>query len=258
MPRYVTAGDGVRLACQVAGQGPPLMMVHGAGSGRSSLDLVRPHLEPRLTVWALDRRGRGDSEDANRYALELEVEDVAAAVRAAGPATLLFGHSYGGLLAAAAAGRLDGLARLVLYEPPMGGVLADEEWIDRFEARVNAGQRESAVRDFMHDVGGYSHAEIDAMRGTPAWEGRLEAAPTVPRELRAERSLSFHTLGLGGLEPPCLLLVGSESPYWARRSTEAFAAAIPNAEVHTLEGQGHGAAVSAPELLAEEILRFVA
>ena len=101
MPRYVTAGDGVRLACQVAGQGPPLMMVHGAGSGRSSLDLVRPHLEPRLTVWALDRRGRGDSEDANRYALELEVEDVAAAVRAAGPATLLFGHSYGGLLAAA-------------------------------------------------------------------------------------------------------------------------------------------------------------
>jgi pimeloyl-ACP methyl ester carboxylesterase len=52
------------------------------------------------------------------------------------------------------------------------------------------------------------------------------------------------------------MLVGSRSPAWARRSTEAYAAAIPNGEVHTLEGQGHGAATGAPELLASEILSF--
>jgi pimeloyl-ACP methyl ester carboxylesterase len=145
----------------------------------------------------------------------------------------------------------------VLYEPPMGGVLADEAWQERFEAHLAAGDRDAAVRLFMHDVGGYSHVEIDVMEGTPAWQERLAAAPTVPRELRAERALATGALGLERLELACLLLVGSESPAWARRSTEAFAAAIPGVEVRTLEGHGHGAAVSGPDLLAAEIERFL-
>jgi pimeloyl-ACP methyl ester carboxylesterase len=231
-------------------------MVHGAGSGRWGFDLVRPLLEPRFTVWAVDRRGR-DSFDAKRYSLELEFEDVAAVVREAGEDAFLFGHSYGGLVAAGAAGRLRGLERLVLYEAPMGGVLADPPWLERFEGHLAAGDRDSAVRLFLHDVGGYSHVEIDVMEGTPAWERRTATAPSVTRELRAERAFSAADLGLDRLELACLLLVGSKSPAWARRSTEAFAAAIPGAEVRTLQGQGHGAAVSAPALLAAEIERFL-
>jgi pimeloyl-ACP methyl ester carboxylesterase len=255
--RVVTTGDGVRLAAQVSGTGPPLVMVHGAGSGRWGFDLVRPMLEPRFTVWAFDRRGRGDSGDGEDYSLELEFEDVVAVMRAAGDGAVLFGHSYGALLAAGAAGRLDGLTRLVLYEPPMGGVLADEAWLQRFEDDLAAGAPEAAVRRFLHDVGGYSHVEIDVMEATPAWEKRLAAARTVPRELRAELQLATGSLELDRLKPACLMLVGSGSPDWARRSTEAFAAAIPNVEVHTLEGHGHGAAVSGPDLLASEIEGFL-
>ena len=33
------------------------------------------------------------------------------------------------------------------------------------------------------------------------------------------------------------MLLGSESPEWARRSTEAYAAAIPGVEVVTLRGR---------------------
>jgi pimeloyl-ACP methyl ester carboxylesterase len=255
--RHVRAPDEVRLAVEVSGSGPPLVMVHGAGSGRWGFDLVRPLLDPHLEVWAFDRRGRGDSGDGQDYSVEREFEDVAAVTRAAGDGAVLFGHSYGGLLAAGAAGRLEGLTRLVLYEPPMGGVLADEAWIERFEADLAAAAPEAAVRRFLHDVGGYSHVEIDVMEGTPAWEKRLAAAPTVPRELRAELELATESLGLDRLEPACLLLVGSDSPDWARRSTEAFAAAIPNAGVHTLSGHGHGATVSGPDVLAAEIEAFV-
>jgi pimeloyl-ACP methyl ester carboxylesterase len=232
-------------------------MVHGAGSGRWGFDLVRPLLEPRFDVWALDRRGRGDSGDGVGYSVEREFEDVAAVVREAGDGALLFGHSYGALVSAGAAGQLEGLKRLVLYEPPMGGVLADVAWQQRFEADLAAGDPDSAVRLFLHDVGGYSHVEIDVMEGTPAWLKRLETAPTVPRELDAERELDMDGLGLDRLDLACLLLVGSESPAWARRSTEAFAAAIPGVEVRTLEGHGHGAAVSGPALLADEIERFL-
>ena len=254
----MTGPAGVQIACQVEGEGPPLVMVHGAGSGRWSFDLVRPHLQDRFTVWALDRRGRGDSGDANPYSLEAEFDDVAAVVRKAGPGALLFGHSYGGLVAAGAAARLDGLSRLAVYEGPMGGVLADEAWTARFERLVEEGDRDSAMSEFMRDVGGYTDAEIEAMRGTAAWQARLDASPTVPRELRAERDFATEDLRLGELSAATLVLVGSESPDWARRSTEAFADAIPRAELHTLEGHGHGAAVSGPELLAAELSAFFA
>ncbi len=246
----------MRIACQVDGEGTPLVMVHGAGSGRWSFDLVCPHLQDRFTVWTVDRRGRGDSDDGTEYAVEREFDDVAAVVREAGPGALLFGHSYGGLVAAGAAARLDGLPALGLYEAPMGGVLADEAWTARFEANVQAGDRDRAMRDFMSDVGGYTDAEIEAMQGTPAWAARLAAAPTVPRELRAEQAYGLADLRLGDLGAAALLVVGSESPGWARRSTEAYAAAIRGAEVQTLEGQGHGASVSAPELLASELTAF--
>jgi pimeloyl-ACP methyl ester carboxylesterase len=259
MLRHVRAPDGVALACEVAGDGPPLVMVHGAGSARWSFDLVRRHLEPHFSVWALDRRGRGDSDDGQGYSIEQEFEDVAAVVRAAGSDdTTLFGHSYGGLVCAGAAIRLDRLQRLVLYEPPMGGVLADEAWIQRFEDRIAGGERAAAVREFLRDIGGYNHEEIDAMEGTAAWEARLQVAPTVPRELRAEQVLSLDALGLRSLAAvPCVLLVGSESPDWARRSTDVFAAAMRGAEVRTLRGHGHGAAVSGPELLATELERLL-
>jgi pimeloyl-ACP methyl ester carboxylesterase len=234
------------------------VMVHGAGSARWTFDLVRPHLQDRFTVWAPDRRGRGDSADGDSYSIEREFDDVAAVVREAGPGALLFGHSYGGLVAAGAAERLGGVPRLALYEGPMGGVLADEAWTARFEQHLESGDRDTAVRDFMSDVGGYSDAEIDAMRGTPVWQARLDASPTVPRELRAEQAFEIDALRLGELGAPTLLLVGSESPAWAQRSTQAFAAAIPGAEVHTLDGHGHGASVSAPELLAAELAGFLA
>jgi pimeloyl-ACP methyl ester carboxylesterase len=92
------------------------------------------------------------------------------------------------------------------------------------------------------------------MVGTPVWQGRIEVAHTVPRELRAEQAYSIDRLDLGDLAPPCLMLLGSESPSWARASTEAFSGAIGAAEVHSLEGHGHGALVSGPELLASEIV----
>ena len=254
----MTSPTGVRIACQVEGEGTPLVMVHGAGSGRWSFDLVRPHLEDRFAVWALDRRGRGDSTDDESYSIEAEFDDVAAVVREAGEGALLFGHSYGGLVAAGAAARVGGLSRLAVYEGPMGGVLADEAWTARFEQRVQSGDRDSAMREFMSDIGGYTDAEIEAMQGTQAWEARLAAAPTVPRELRAEHAFAIDALRLTDFTAPTLVLVGSESPDWARRSTQAFATGIPGGELHTLEGHGHGAAVSGPELLAAELAGFFA
>ena len=249
----------MRIACEVSGSGPPLVLVHGAGSARWGFGLLRPHLEESFTVVAVDRRGRGDSSDGDgAYALDGELEDVAAVVRDAGEGTLLFGHSYGGLVAAGAARLVEGLPRLVLYEPPMGGVLAEATQVDRWESLIEAGDRDTPVSEFLAFVGGYSPAEIAEFAAGPAWELRKQVAHTIPRELRAEAELRLDQLGLPSLDLPVRMLVGSESPAWARRSTDAYAQALPRVSVRTLAGQGHGGAVSAPELVAAEVGTFLA
>jgi len=255
--RHVTSPDGVRLACEAAGSGPPLVAVHGAGSARWSFDMLRPHLEDRFTVIAIDRRGRGDSTDGADYSLERECDDVATVVRDAGDGALLFGHSYGGLVAAGAALRLD-LPRLALYEPAMGGGLSPEGRVDRWERLIEEGERDTVTREFLHDIGGYDEADIDRLEQTPLWEERRRIVHTVPRELRAELAHSIEQWQLGSLDVPALLLVGSESPTRAVESVEMHARTLPRAEKRVLEGQGHGANLTAPELLAAELSRFFA
>jgi pimeloyl-ACP methyl ester carboxylesterase len=253
----VTTPHSVPIACEIGGDGPPLVLVHGAGSARWGFDLLRPLLEGSFTVMAIDRRGRGDSGDRERYSIQDEYADVAAVVDEAGEDAALFGHSYGALVAAGAAARLPRLDKLILYEPPMGAALADVPWIERFEARLEVGDRPAAMRAFLRDIGGYSNAEIEALEETPAWARRLAAAPTVPRELWAERALTLESLELGRLTASCLMLLGTESPDWAQRSTAAYAAALSDVRVHRLEGHGHGAAATAPELVADELIRFL-
>jgi pimeloyl-ACP methyl ester carboxylesterase len=255
--RHVTAPDGVRIACEVSGSGPPLVMVHGAGSARWSFGMVVPHLERRFTVIAIDRRGRGDSTDGEEYGLLREYRDVAAVVRDAGGEAVLFGHSYGGLVAAGAALELD-LPRLALYEPAMGGGLTTRDRIERWERLIDEDDRDTVIREFLREIAGNDDETIDLLAGTPLWEARRQIVPTLPRELRAELAHRFDESLFSDLDVPTLLLVGSESPAWAVRSVDAHRGALPKAEKHVLEGQGHGANLTAPELLARELVEFFA
>ena len=256
MLEHVRSPDGVEIACEVSGQGPPLVLVHGAGSARWGFAALRPLVEDRFTVIAVDRRGRGDSSDGDGYSVEREFDDVAAVVRAAAAdrgEPLLFGHSYGALVSAGAATLIDGLPRLVLYEPPMGGVLTEPAVLERWEAQIDAGDRERVVSEFLAAIGGYTGAELEELRAAPVWELRKTIAHTLPRELRAEAGFELDRQALGALDIPVLMFVGSESPDWAKRSTAAYAEALPDVTVRTLEGQGHGGLTGAPELVAAEL-----
>ena len=119
-PERVISEDGTPIAVWRSGEGPPLVLLHGAAADHSRWSPVLPALEGRFTVLAVDRRGRGQSGDPDEYAIEREYEDLVAVVEAAGDGVNVLGHSYGGICALEAALLTDRIRKLIVYEPPMG------------------------------------------------------------------------------------------------------------------------------------------
>src|SRR5947209_18169081 len=117
--RRVRSKDGTAIAFDQSGDGPAIILVGGAMSTQSASMPLAALLAPHFTVFAYDRRGRGDSGDTAPYAVEREVEDLEALIARAGGAASLFGFSSGAALALIAAARGLPVPRLALYELPL-------------------------------------------------------------------------------------------------------------------------------------------
>jgi pimeloyl-ACP methyl ester carboxylesterase len=202
-------------------------------------------LAPHFTVITYDRRGRGESGDTAPYAVEREVEDIAALLSQAGGSAFLWGMSSGAVLALEAASRLSGIKRLALYEAPFivndSRSTTEDQW-DRIGEAVAAGRRGAAVAVFLQAVGVPSFF-IALMRLSPAWRKLKAIAHTIPydgilvrdnqrgRPLPAERWASVTV--------PTLVTDGGRSPRWIRHGNQALARVLPNARYRTLDGQTH-------------------
>jgi pimeloyl-ACP methyl ester carboxylesterase len=253
----VVSADGTPIAVWRSGEGPPLVLVHGAAADHSRWAPVLPALEERFSVLAIDRRGRGRSGDADDYALEREFEDVAAVVEWAGEAVSVLGHSHGGICALEAAMRTDWVGKLVLYEPPLGFLATPSHVVERLEALLEAGKRDELLVYFMREVAGLPPDQIELLRSLPAWEARLPAAATIPREERVNREYHFEPERFRGLQVPTLFLEGGDSPDWSRAAGEALRAALPDCRVVVMPGQRHAAMDTGTELFTAEVLSFL-
>lgn len=98
-------GDGVELAFGFwPGRGAPLVALHGLTASYVSFYGVAERLEGRRPVFALDLRGRGDSDKRGPYGMKQHAADVAAAMRAMDlGASVIVGHSMGAFVSAALA-----------------------------------------------------------------------------------------------------------------------------------------------------------
>jgi pimeloyl-ACP methyl ester carboxylesterase len=222
---------------------------------------VLPLLERHFSVFAMDRRGRGESGDSTSYDLLREAEDLAAVVRAIGGPVNVFGHSHGALCALEAALLAPNVRRLMLYEgvPLRGANDFEDGAIERLEALLEAGDLEGVLVALLCDVVAMPAHDVGKLRAErDAWRVRLSNARTTPRELRAYAEYVFDAARFGALPVPTLLLVGSDSPSRELENARAVARALPDAKVGILAGQQHIAMHTAPAALVDEITRFVA
>jgi lipase len=100
------SGDGIELAFGYwPGRSGTLVALHGLTASYLSFAGVAERLAGRRAVFALDLRGRGDSDKPpGPYGMAQHARDVAASMRAMGlEPSVIVGHSMGGFVAAALA-----------------------------------------------------------------------------------------------------------------------------------------------------------
>ncbi len=129
--------------------------------------------------------------------------------------------------------------------------------LDEAEALLDEGRSEDAVITILRKVVEVSDDDLEMLRASAAWPNRVAAAHTVLREIRAEGEWIFDSTRYADLQTPTLLLTGSESYQIARDGTAALHDALPNSVVVVLEGQGHVAMTTAPDLFVREVVSFL-
>ena len=116
--------DAGRCWRDVAGDGPPVVLVHGTMDRSSQLRSGRARRSSDLRVARYDRRGYGRSVDLGppeSFGQQVDdLLDVVGWVAPDGPAPVVFGHSYGGTIALAAAAEApERIAGVVAFEAPL-------------------------------------------------------------------------------------------------------------------------------------------
>jgi pimeloyl-ACP methyl ester carboxylesterase len=202
----VKSGHGGSIAVWVEGEGPPLVLVHGSVSDHTVYAPLVGELRDEFTIFAMDRRGFGASQDDPGYSAEREFGDVAAVVNAVaartGEPVVLFGASWGASCALGAARDLPSLRALVLYEPSLGRRQLPGS-LDRMEKRIAAGDYEGALVEMGREVGSQKSRSRNG--------GRHQIGPSAsPPPLRPSESLGSKRTGTGSPKtspaspsPPC-------------------------------------------------------
>jgi pimeloyl-ACP methyl ester carboxylesterase len=238
----VSSKDGTRIAVDVSGSGPAIVLVSGGSVDRGSNAGLADVLASGFTAYNYDRRGRGDSGDTPPYAVAREIEDIGAVIELAGGHAHLYGSSSGAALAleaAAAGARVD---KLVLWEPPYnldpaGRPPADS--VEQLDRMIAEGRRGDAATFFMVDMVRLP-ADFAAFAKTQPWWPAQEAiAHTLAYDARVMGDYSVPTATAERIAVPTLILTGGASFPFLKPTAEALVAAMPDARTAVLDGQEH-------------------
>ena len=256
----VISRDGTPIAYERTGDGPPLLLVHGAANSSSRYAHILPALSTAYSVIAMDRRGRGKSGDADCYAFEREFEDVAAIIDSIDEPVHVYGHSIGGTCVLEASLLTHNIHKMILYEPdatPPGDTVEVGDLTKRLYALLATGDRECLLATFLRELLGFSKSEVEQYRQLPTWPMRIAAAHTLPRELEAAETYRFHARRFSDMHVPTMLLMGGDSPPILSDGVRVLEASLPNSQVVVMPGQQHVADLEDPDLFVHEVLDFL-
>src|SRR5215470_3158246 len=260
----VFSADGTTIGFDARGEGQPLIMIDGATAYRATSPTsgqVGELLRDEFRTYAYDRRGRGESGDTPPYAVQREIEDLAALIDEAGAPAFACGFSSGAVLALDAAAAGLPITRLALFEPPF--VVDDSrppgpaDYVQRLDAAVAVGRPGDAVELFLTGAVGMPAEYVAGMRQSPFWPALEEVAPTIAYDGRIMGS----TMSGGPLPAdrwsavsvPVLVMYGRGTEPWLIAASRALADLLPTATLQAVDGAQHSVAA---DVLAPALRQF--
>jgi pimeloyl-ACP methyl ester carboxylesterase len=254
---HIISPDRTKVSYDQYGSGPPLVLVHGGFSDHiTNWEFVKPLFEQQFTVYAIARRGRGETNATIGHSLEDESVDIVTLIQSIGEPVFLLGHSYGAQTALATALKVPDLVhKLVLYEAPYPSLISND-LLAQLEALAQADQWDDFALLFFRDALLVPIEELNELRSTPLWSPIVADAKATLGDLRALNQYNFDTDRFRGLRVPVLLQIGTESPRHLY-ITDAIAAVLPDVCIEELPSQAHEGMTTAPKMYAESVSRFL-
>jgi 3-oxoadipate enol-lactonase len=264
----IVTDDGVGLAVEQLGAGPPFVMVHGFTGARDDFADHAPRVAEAATVVTFDHRGHGESDKpatVEAYTLDRLVADTLAVVDALGfERFTLLGHSMGGMVA----------RRLALQWPERVGALVlmdtspgmppsiDPDLAEAAAALALEGDMTllRAVLDEADTLGSAADQRVRRERAGYVEFCERKWAQITPASyaglLRAIVHQDDQLAEMTSIVCPTLVLVGAEDTHFVP-AAHAMAATLPDARLVVVPDAGHSPQFENPDAYFDALDEFL-
>ncbi len=279
----VTAVDGFRLAYDRAGDGPPVLLLHGWPGDRADFREVIPLLAGAAEVITPDLRGFGESDKhqadpAAQYSAAAQARSVAMLIEELGlVGPVIAGYDIGSRIAQALAAQRPDLVRALVISPPLPGIgdrilspdALREFWYQQFHRLEMATQlidgNPGAVRAYLQHF--WEHWSGPGFR-LPA--GHLDHLVTIyAPEGAFTASINWYRAGAGSvarslaerppaaadrITVPLTVLWPAHDPLFPPAWSDRIGDFYAHAELKHLPGSGHFTPLESPQEFAAAII----
>ena len=256
-----TTVDGLRIAYERAGRGPPLVLLHGyVGDGRASWHPQLDGLSDEFTVIAWDAPGAGGSSDPpEAFGISGYADCLAGFIEELGLVDpSIVGLSFGGILALELCHRHPAVARRLVLASAYAG------WVGSLSATVSEQRLQQAfvLAELTPDEFVATLLPTIFTEGTPsgsveAFEASMRAFnPAGFREMARASAVDLRDV-LPRISVPTLLVYGDHDVRAPLPVAEHLHGAIAGSTLVLLPGVGHACNIEAPEAFNEAVRRFL-
>jgi pimeloyl-ACP methyl ester carboxylesterase len=265
--RRIRIGD-LAVAVSDAGNGPPVVLLHGLGCGRRMWFHQILALQDRFRVIAYDQRGHGLTDapaTATEYSAVHLTRDLVGVLDALKiERAAIVGFSLGGGPALAlAASKPECVSRLVLADVGAGAddPVKIEGMVRRWVKLIDQGAADELVCEMLRSELFKVYARRNKRR-LEHMAALIRATPlnglrfTLSEVLAKRKSLFRLTDVLKAVRAPTLVVVGQHD-YVCSKASKLIAQTIPNASLKIIEDSGHMSPLEQPAAFTTALLEFL-
>jgi pimeloyl-ACP methyl ester carboxylesterase len=250
--------DGTNTAYDVTGEGPPLLLIHGAEGSRRSFDRLVPMLADHFSVVTYDQRDCGETENpaqpTDLAALACDASELLAGL--GHRSAFIFGTSFGGRLAQAVALLHPSLIERLILASTWALPLSLRD-LNR-QVAMETVQLRDRLPESAEQLAEYFFPPA-FLESHPQFRQHFAKAPhRSDRSARRSQTVNGESdLAAGNITATTLLLAGQCDKLVPAQLTLDMKSQIARSECVTLKGVGHITCIQAPREVADHLRRFL-